>query len=146
MTWIRILRQLFGVKSSCRVISLKIVLIFSFVSSLQFLSCSARTPLLSFAFPFFRRSMASWISFCVNSGTCTCLSSILSSSSVRDSISCPVSLSSLSYKFRKIQRKHLRFPVSSWWFLLLCFLTWRMMIRFFTDLIVEMFLVPLSLS
>ena len=32
---------------------------FSFVSSLQFLSCSARIPLLSCAFTFFHRSMAS---------------------------------------------------------------------------------------
>ena len=36
---------------------------FSFVVSLQFLSSAALTPLLSFAFPFLRRSMASWIQF-----------------------------------------------------------------------------------
>ena len=51
MTWIRIFRQLFGVKSSSCSISLKIILVFSFVSSLQFLNCSARIQLLSFAFP-----------------------------------------------------------------------------------------------
>ena len=54
--------------SSRRIISLKIFLIYSFVLSLQFLSCSARTPLLSFVFPFLRRSIASWISLFVISG------------------------------------------------------------------------------
>ena len=52
MIWTLIFRQLFGVKSSCCAISLEDCPDFSFVSSLQFLSCSSRIPLLSFAFPF----------------------------------------------------------------------------------------------
>ena len=52
----------------CNNVSLKICLIFSFVSSQQFLICSDLIPLLSPAFPLLRRSHASWISLVMNSG------------------------------------------------------------------------------
>ena len=68
ITWTPILRHVFGGIPFCSNVSLKICLIFSFVSSLQLLICSALIPLLSPAFPLLRRSHASWISLVMNSG------------------------------------------------------------------------------
>ena len=121
MTWIRILRQLFGLKSSCRVISLKIVLIFLSYCHCNFWAVQLELHcclLLSF---FWRWSIASWISFFVNSGMGLCWSGNLSSFSVRDSVLIPRHLLHLRTSFRRFHRKHLQFPVSCWWFRLFCF-------------------------
>ena len=83
---------------------------FSFVSSLQFLSCSTRIPLLSFAFPFFSLSMATWISFIVNSFMKLFCSGSFSSSSVFGFMSPPVYSPSPSYKSSKKFAKTLAVP------------------------------------
>ena len=59
---------------------------FSFVVSLQFLSCSALTPLLSFAFPFLRLVDGVLDTIFVNFGTGLCWPEAFSSSSVRESV------------------------------------------------------------